>query len=117
MIARPCFLALCLGRSGQRKNIMRIATIRVLRGPSLSLDRPVLQARIELEELTAKESHEVAGFPDRLLAILLGLRQHPCAKGKAGDFVERLTLIDRDIRRTGKEEQLGPKESTIRHPA
>ena len=58
-----------------------------------------------------------AGQEDSTLAILLGLRQHPCPKGKAGGFVERLMLIERDIRRTGKEQQLGPKESIIRHPA
>src|SRR4051812_3501375 len=69
---------------------MRIETIRALPGPNIYVDRPVLRARIELEDLTEKESNEIPGFVERLLARVPGLRNHHCAKGEPGGFVERL---------------------------
>src|SRR5207237_397655 len=64
--------------------------IRPLPGPNIYLDRPVLRARIELEDLTERESHQFPGFVNRLLARVPGLRGHHCAKGEPGGFVERL---------------------------
>jgi cyanophycin synthetase len=69
---------------------MRLTHIRALPGPNVYLDRPVLWAVLELEALTARESHEFSGFVARLLARLPGLREHHCAKGEPGGFVERL---------------------------
>ncbi len=69
---------------------MRLESIRALPGPNVYLDRPVLQVRIELEALTERETHQFPGFADRLLARLPGLREHHCAKGAPGGFVERL---------------------------
>uniref|UniRef100_Q01RC6 Cyanophycin synthase-like N-terminal domain-containing protein n=1 Tax=Solibacter usitatus (strain Ellin6076) TaxID=234267 RepID=Q01RC6_SOLUE len=37
-----------------------------------------------------KESYEIPGFVDRILAALPGLHEHHCGKGYAGGFVERL---------------------------
>jgi cyanophycin synthetase len=69
---------------------MRITSIRALPGPNIYVYRPVLQVRIELEEFTEKESTDFPGFPEHLLAHLPGLRDHHCAKGAPGGFVERL---------------------------
>src|SRR4051794_14365124 len=69
---------------------MRVETIRALPGPNIYTDRPVLKVRIELEGLTERETKEFPGFNDRLLALLPGLREHHCAKGEPGGFVERL---------------------------
>lgn len=69
---------------------MRLESIRTLPGPNVYIDRPVVRVRIELEELTDKESSEFPGFTDRLLERLPGLREHHCAKGEPGGFVERL---------------------------
>src|SRR3954470_9365035 len=69
---------------------MRIENIRALPGPNIYVDRPALITRIELEDLTEKESYEVPGFVGRLLALLPGLHDHHCAKGAPGGFIERL---------------------------
>ncbi|MFL5328718.1 MAG: cyanophycin synthetase [Gemmataceae bacterium] len=69
---------------------MRLETIRALPGPNIYTDKPVLVARLDLQSLTELESTQFPGFTDRLLALLPGLRQHHCAKGEPGGFVERL---------------------------
>src|SRR5215213_10044768 len=69
---------------------MRIVSIRALPGPNIYVDKPVLRARIDLGEFTEKESFDFPGLTERLLSILPGLRQHHCAMGRPGGFVERL---------------------------
>src|SRR5262245_39878200 len=69
---------------------MRIEMVRALPGPNVQLDRPVLHARIELEDLAEVDSHLVPGFNDRLLSLLPGLGEHVCGLGYPGGFVERL---------------------------
>ncbi|HEV2763725.1 MAG TPA: Mur ligase family protein [Pyrinomonadaceae bacterium] len=69
---------------------MKIEDIRALPGPNVWVHRPVLVMRLDLEELTEKESFEIEGFNERLLAALPGLNEHHCAKGRPGGFVERL---------------------------
>ena len=69
---------------------MRIEMVRALPGPNVYLHRPVLHARIDLEGLAETESVEFAGFNDRLLALLPGLREHHCGLERPGGFVERL---------------------------
>ncbi|MDP9729742.1 cyanophycin synthetase [Alicyclobacillus sp. TC] len=69
---------------------MRIVSVRHIEGPNLFLYKPILQARIHLEELTERESKEFPGFHERLLQLLPGLSEHHCAKGQPGGFLERL---------------------------
>jgi cyanophycin synthetase len=69
---------------------MRVESIRTLAGPNVYSYRPVLLMRLDLEDLYERESYEVAGFVERLLTLLPGLREHHCSKGYAGGFVERL---------------------------
>lgn len=69
---------------------MRINEIQTLAGPNICSHRPVLAMKIFLDELTDKESRELRGFNDRLLALLPGLREHHCAQGRPGGFLERL---------------------------
>jgi cyanophycin synthetase len=69
---------------------MKIESIRTLAGPNVYSHSPVLLMRLDLEDLYEKESYEVPGFVERLLALLPGLREHHCSKGYAGGFVERL---------------------------
>src|SRR3954454_11645954 len=69
---------------------MRITDIRALAGPNVYMYRPALIATLELDDLTEKESTNFPGFTDRLLTVLPGLRDHHCAKGEPGGFVERL---------------------------
>jgi cyanophycin synthetase len=46
--------------------------------------------RLQLEDLTGKESSDIPFFTQRLLKLLPGLSEHHCAKGKPGGFIERL---------------------------
>jgi cyanophycin synthetase len=48
---------------------MRIEGIRTLSGPNVYSHRPVLLMRLDLEDLYEKESFEVPGFVERLLAV------------------------------------------------
>lgn len=69
---------------------MRILSVRHIDGPNIYIYKPVMVARVDLEEFTERESYEFTGFADRLLTTFPGLREHHCAKGAPGGFVERL---------------------------
>ena len=49
---------------------MRIEKIRTITGPNVVSHNPVLVMRLDLQELTGKQSRELRGFTDRLLAEL-----------------------------------------------
>jgi len=69
---------------------MKILSIRRLRGPNVHLSRPAIVARVRLDELTGRETSDVAGFPERILRALPGLAEHHCAAGSPGGFVSRM---------------------------
>ena len=69
---------------------MKIEAMRTLAGPNVYTHRPALLMRLDLEELAGRETHEVGGFVERLLAALPGLSTHHCSRGYEGGFVERL---------------------------
>src|SRR5579883_382122 len=69
---------------------MRILDIRTLAGPNIYSHDPALVMKLDLEDLTGKESYEIPGFIDRLLARLPGVQEHYCGLGRRGGFVERL---------------------------
>jgi cyanophycin synthetase len=69
---------------------MKILSIHRLRGPNVHLSRPAVVARLRLDELTGRETSDVAGFPERLLRGLPGLAEHRCAAGAPGGFVSRM---------------------------
>lgn len=69
---------------------MRVSEIQTLAGPNICSHRPVLAMKIFLDELMDKESREMRGFNERLLQLLPGLREHHCAQGRPGGFLERL---------------------------
>src|SRR3982750_536451 len=74
----------------QGQGIMRIKTIRTLAGPNIYHHQPVLVMKIDLEGLTDTESREIAGFNERLINVLPGLREHRCSRDRRGGFIERL---------------------------
>jgi cyanophycin synthetase len=47
-------------------------------------------ARLELDELTGKETTDFAGFAARLAALLPGLAAHQCAAGRPGGFLDAM---------------------------
>jgi cyanophycin synthetase len=69
---------------------MRIDKIRTIAGPNIYTYKPILIARLFLEELTEVASTEIPGFTDRLLVTLPGIHEHRCSRGRPGGFVERL---------------------------
>ena len=69
---------------------MKIVSIRRLRGPNVHLSRPAVVARLDLDDLTGRETSDVAGFAERLLRALPGLTEHHCAAGVPGGFVSRM---------------------------
>src|SRR5215212_3780940 len=69
---------------------MNIRNIRALPGPNVYSYHPMLAMTLELDDLAGRESCELPGFVDRLLACLPGLHEHHCALGRPGGFVERL---------------------------
>src|SRR4051812_47701762 len=69
---------------------MTFTEIRTLPGPNLYSHRPCLVALLDLGALAGRDTCEVRGFADRLLALLPGLGEHHCGLGYPGGFVERL---------------------------
>ena len=69
---------------------MRLEHVRHLGGPNIFSTKPVSLTRIELDELTCKETTDFAGFAERLLEVLPGLREHHCAAGRPGGFVDAI---------------------------
>ena len=66
---------------------MRFIDIRHLRGPNVFTPSPVGMARLELDELTGRETTEFSGLAHRLAALLPGLASHHCAAGRPGGFL------------------------------
>ena len=69
---------------------MRFIDLRHLSGPNVFTTSPVSVARLELDELTSKETTDFGGFSDRLTALLPGLADHHCAAGRPGGFLEAM---------------------------
>jgi cyanophycin synthetase len=74
---------------------VRLEYVRHLSGPNTFTTAPVSIARLELDELTCRESTEFLGFTERLLLTLPGLREHHCAAGRAGGFTDALKRASR----------------------
>ena len=69
---------------------MRFIDQRRLSGPNVYTARPVTISRLELDELTCRETTEFGGFAERLTALLPGLAAHHCAAGRPGGFLDAM---------------------------
>src|SRR4051812_29301760 len=69
---------------------LRVTRVRPLRGPNYWRLAPVIACDVRLGALEQLSTAELPGFTERLLAALPTLREHPCSRGSAGGFVERL---------------------------
>ncbi|MGD0374912.1 MAG: cyanophycin synthetase [Streptosporangiaceae bacterium] len=69
---------------------MRLIDVRHLSGPNVYTTKPVSVARLELDELTCRETTGYPGFAARLTAALPGLGCHHCAAGRPGGFTEAM---------------------------
>jgi cyanophycin synthetase len=66
---------------------VRFIDLRHLSGPNVFTRNPACVARLELDELTRRETTDYPGFADRLTAALPGLAGHHCAAGQPGGFL------------------------------
>ncbi|MFB9832793.1 cyanophycin synthetase [Actinoallomurus acaciae] len=69
---------------------MHLDHLRWLGGPNLYVSRPVAIARLELEELTGRETTDFPGFADRLVPLLPDLTAHHCSAGRPGGLLEAM---------------------------
>ena len=69
---------------------LRVTRIRALKGPNYWRLSPVIACDVHLGTLEDVTSAEIPGFTQRLVEYLPSLRDHPCSKGKAGGFIDRL---------------------------
>jgi UDP-N-acetylmuramyl tripeptide synthase len=69
---------------------MEFRRIRLLGGPNIWANFPVLEAWVDLGPLKDSPSDELPGFNERLQSWLPSLIEHRCSVGKRGGFFERL---------------------------
>jgi cyanophycin synthetase len=69
---------------------MEFRKVRVLRGPNIWANYPILEAWVDLGSLKDAASNELPGFNERLKAWLPSLIEHRCSVGTHGGFFERL---------------------------
>ena len=75
---------------GVDANDLRVTRVRPLRGPNYWRLAPVIACDVRLGSLEQRTTAELTGFSESLLDALPTLREHPCSRGTAGGFVERL---------------------------
>ena len=69
---------------------LRVTRLRALRGPNYWRLAPVIACDLRLGALEGVTSADIPGFTERLVGALPTLQEHPCSRGTAGGFVERL---------------------------
>jgi len=69
---------------------VRLEHVRHLGGPNAFTTAPASVARLELDELTCRETTDYPGFAERLVTALPGLREHHCAAGRPGGFTDAM---------------------------
>jgi cyanophycin synthetase len=70
---------------------LSVVETRVYRGANVWSYDKAIHLVVDLGSLEDHPSNTLAGFTDNLLAMLPGLREHSCSRGRRGGFVERLT--------------------------
>ena len=73
-------------------DLKKIEILRVthLRGPNIWTYRPVIEAWVDIGTLEDYPSNTIAGFYDRLVALLPSLVEHHCSPGVRGGFLQRV---------------------------
>ncbi|MHB8948816.1 MAG: cyanophycin synthetase [Rhodoferax sp.] len=71
------------------KNI-QLLRVTHLHGPNIWTYRPVIEAWVDIGAFEDYPSNTLAGFYERLTALLPGLALHRCGVGAPGGFLERL---------------------------
>jgi cyanophycin synthetase len=76
--------------SGFDPDELRVTRLRALRGPNYWRLAPVIACDLRLGALEPVSSADVPGFTERLTTLIPTLYEHPCSRGAAGGFVDRL---------------------------
>ncbi|MEV5750171.1 acetate--CoA ligase family protein [Actinoallomurus sp. NPDC052308] len=66
---------------------MHLEHLRRLNGPNVYIAQPVVIARLDLGELTGRETTDFPGFAERLVSALPGLAEHHCSAGRPGGLL------------------------------
>jgi cyanophycin synthetase len=69
---------------------VRFMELRHVNGPNVFTRSPVSVARLELDELTGRETTDYPSLAGRLTGLLPGLAGHHCAAGRPGGFLAAL---------------------------
>src|SRR3712207_729339 len=71
---------------------MKILDLKVLSGPNYwSIERPrLIQMTLDIEELEACPTDEIAGFYERITQLMPSLYEHRCSIGEPGGFFQRV---------------------------
>ncbi len=69
---------------------LTLVETNVYRGPNTWSYDKAIHLVVDLGSLEDFPTDSIPGFTDTLLALLPGLREHSCSRGKRGGFVERL---------------------------
>ena len=69
---------------------LEILRARVYRGPNVWSYDQCVHLLVDLGPLEEWPSDRIPGFVDRLMAVLPGVGDHSCSRGKRGGFLERL---------------------------
>lgn len=72
--------------------VMRIETIRVMRGPNYwsNYRQKVIVMKLDIEALEDLPTNLIVGFEERILLLMPSLIEHRCSKGHRGGFLERV---------------------------
>jgi cyanophycin synthetase len=73
-----------------RRINMKIIDKRVYTGRNIYSHKVCVKLTVDVEELYDTPTKDIPGFNDRLVAAIPGLREHKCALGYEGGFIERL---------------------------
>jgi cyanophycin synthetase len=77
-------------QAGTPKPELAIIETRVYRGPNVWSYNKSVHLVVDLGGLEDFPTNLIPGFTERLLALLPGLREHSCSRGRRGGFAERL---------------------------
>ena len=67
-----------------------IRELRVYRGPNYYSYDQAIHMVVDIGRLEESPTDTLPGFTESLLALLPGLQDHQCSRGRDGGFVERL---------------------------
>jgi cyanophycin synthetase len=75
---------------GQQQRGIQIKELRVYRGPNYYSYEPAIHMVVDIGALEDAPTDILPGFTEQLTALLPGLQDHQCSRGRDGGFVERL---------------------------